>query len=237
MNIDQTIPTKFDIPFSGLQWLEWYEGHKVFHPGRDLNHGSGNDDCGQLIYAPDDCLVEYVHTKPWTGRGFGIFVILNFGDGTYNRMAHMQNAVVFSGEHLKKGDLLGAVGNTGTNWCHLHWEAFYESMAEIQRKHYFKWRHYPTKKPKHYITQHYQDPFVWLEARRKKEISPWAEKSAKKALDKGIITDWSNPQEIIGGEKLEWILENLGLFMKESHQGSVTLERYAVALDRAGLLQ
>jgi hypothetical protein len=67
-------------------------------------------------------------------------------------------------------------------------------------------------------------------------ISSWAEASKEKAIKSGIIKDWTNPQEKIGGEKLEWILENAGVLDRKQHEGFVTLEQFAVVLDRLNLL-
>lgn len=67
-----------------------------------------------------------------------------------------------------------------------------------------------------------------------RKIPIWATASAEKAKQKGIITDWSNPEHIIGDDRLEWTLIKLkGL---TSRVGNVSLARYAVALDRLGLL-
>ncbi len=65
------------------------------------------------------------------------------------------------------------------------------------------------------------------------KVSEWAKKSAKKAKTKKIIKNWSNPQEIIGNQKLSHILINLGLATKAQ---DVTLEQFAVVLDRANLI-
>lgn len=76
----------------------------------------------------------------------------------------------------------------------------------------------------------------YLEANDKKEIATWAQEAKRLAETKGIIKDWNNPQEIIGTEKLEWILENLGAFDKTQHKGEVSLERFAVALNRLNII-
>lgn len=80
--------------------------------------------------------------------------------------------------------------------------------------------------------------FAFDEALREKRVvvSTWAQVAVEKAKKAGIIKDWSNPQEIVGGEKLEWVFENLGLLDKQKHTGGVPLEELAVVLDRLGLL-
>lgn len=65
-------------------------------------------------------------------------------------------------------------------------------------------------------------------------ISSWAAESVKRAATKGIIKDWSNPQALVEPWRLAHILHNLGGL---SHpDGPMTMERFAVALDRLGLL-
>lgn len=68
------------------------------------------------------------------------------------------------------------------------------------------------------------------------KVSTWAEVAKEKAIKKGIITDWKNPKDKIAGERTEFILEKLGLLDKNQHEGFVTLEQFAVVLDRLKLL-
>lgn len=78
------------------------------------------------------------------------------------------------------------------------------------------------------------DVYTYFCEEQKKEISDWAKEAAEKAAKKGIISNWNNPQEVLTNEKLKIVLFKLGL-VKEP-EGQVTLEQFAVALDRAGLL-
>ena len=57
-------PTKYKLPMNGLKYLEYYGKHQTYHPGRDFNFGSGNDDYGQEIFACKHGFVEYVSPKP-----------------------------------------------------------------------------------------------------------------------------------------------------------------------------
>lgn len=68
------------------------------------------------------------------------------------------------------------------------------------------------------------------------KVASWAEESKQKAEKKGIITDWSNPQDIVGTERLEFIFEKLHLLDPAAHQGGISLERMAVILNRLNLL-
>lgn len=76
------------------------------------------------------------------------------------------------------------------------------------------------------------------EANQPKLIIPdWAKLSVEKARAKGVIEDWSNPNEVVGSEKMEWVFEKLGKLQKDSHEGKLTLLRLAVMLDKMGLLE
>ncbi len=55
-----TYPTKYTLPLLGLDWLEYYNIHDVYHPGVDFGL-AGQTDCGQEVYAPRSGFVEVVH--------------------------------------------------------------------------------------------------------------------------------------------------------------------------------
>ena len=68
-------------------------------------------------------------------------------------------------------------------------------------------------------------------------VSIWARASVDKAVKKGIMTQWENPQEVIAqaNSTLEYSLFNFGGLTKTGMP--VTKERLAVAYDRLGLLE
>lgn len=68
------------------------------------------------------------------------------------------------------------------------------------------------------------------------KIPIWALASAHKAERKGVITNWENPLEIVASEKAEWIFEKLGVLNSVKHEGGINLSRFAVLLDKVGLL-
>jgi len=49
INEAQNLPCKWTNKESGLRWLQYYSGHNVYHPGEDLNSGTGNQDEGNEI--------------------------------------------------------------------------------------------------------------------------------------------------------------------------------------------
>ena len=157
-------PTKYDLPLTGLGWLEYYSNHNVYHPGIDFNKNYGNSDCGQEVFAAKPGFVEFFWDSTWNTGGFGRFIILHHDDGNYTRYAHLQSIdpIIKDGARIKEGDLIGFLGNTGTTYCHLHFEVFNEDCAEWQRKHWRPWRAYPSGWAKHSVQDYYLNPWEWL---------------------------------------------------------------------------
>lgn len=86
-----------------------------FHAGMDFTAPSGTD-----IYATGDAIVAAVISSK---RGLGNHVILNHGFGYSSIYAHMERFNVRKGQKVKRGDVIGYVGNTGTSVApHLHYE-------------------------------------------------------------------------------------------------------------------
>lgn len=54
---------------------------------------------------------------------YGICVILDHGNGIVTRYAHMDRAIVTTGGYVQRGDVIGALGNSGrSTGPHLHYE-------------------------------------------------------------------------------------------------------------------
>lgn len=64
-------------------------------------------------------------------------------------------------------------------------------------------------------------------------IPDWAKASVEKAIAQGI-TDWSNPQEPVTPQLLEYIMEDLGV--RKFHSGTISKAELIVCLDRLGVL-
>ena len=64
-------------------------------------------------------------------------VEINHGFGYRTRYAHMHGFAVRSGQSVKRGDLIGYVGNTGMSTApHLHYEVFING-EHVDPVHYF----------------------------------------------------------------------------------------------------
>lgn len=86
-----------------------------FHEGVDLSANIKTP-----IYAPaDGIVIKKVKSK----RGYGNRIALDHGYGYKTVYAHLYSFNVKSGQKVKKGDIIGFVGNTGlSTGPHLHYE-------------------------------------------------------------------------------------------------------------------
>lgn len=78
---------------------------------------------GTPIYATGDGVVQVAHYSD----SYGNVVYLNHGFDFETRYAHMTHFIVGEGERVKRGQVIGYVGNTGTSaGDHLHYEVLYK---------------------------------------------------------------------------------------------------------------
>ena len=96
-------------------------GKKSFHKGVDLAAPNGTP-----IYATADGVVAFAGVC----NGYGNFIKLNHQNGYKTGYAHMSKMVVKTNDKVKKGDLIGYVGSTGTSTGnHLHYEVYYNDQV------------------------------------------------------------------------------------------------------------
>ena len=99
----------------GLRMHPIYKIIKM-HNGMDFTAPIGTE-----IYATGDGVVEKVG---WVG-GYGKTIMINHGFGYKTRYAHCSKFNCSKGQKVKRGDLIGFVGNTGqSSGPHLHYEVF-----------------------------------------------------------------------------------------------------------------
>ena len=91
---------------------------KKFHAGMDFSAKTGTP-----IYATGDGKIFKVRKSR---RGYGNHVIIDHGFGYKTLYAHMSKYIVRRGEKVKRGDVIGYVGSSGTSVApHLHYEVHY----------------------------------------------------------------------------------------------------------------
>lgn len=89
------------------------------HAGIDI---SGNGVFGKDILAADGGRVTQVNTSGW-GGGYGLYVIVDHGNGYVTMYAHCNEILVQEGDLVTQGQLIARVGNTGnSSGPHLHFE-------------------------------------------------------------------------------------------------------------------
>jgi murein DD-endopeptidase MepM/ murein hydrolase activator NlpD len=75
---------------------------------------------GTPIYAVYDGSVLIARPTGYNG-GYGLYVVIDFTDGRQAIFGHMSKVAVKAGDEVKKGDIIGYVGNTGkSTGPHLH---------------------------------------------------------------------------------------------------------------------
>lgn len=86
----------------------------AFHEGLDLAPG-----LGAKVFASQDGKVLFANLR----AGYGRLIVLDHGEGLTSWYAHLDKILVKPGQTVKKGDLIGKVGDTGrTTGPHLHFE-------------------------------------------------------------------------------------------------------------------
>jgi murein DD-endopeptidase MepM/ murein hydrolase activator NlpD len=99
-------------------------GSKRILNGQPRNQHSGEDisaPLGTAVKATNDGIVKMVDDHFFSGKG----VILDHGLGLFTMYFHLDTTAVKEGEHVKRGDVIGTVGQSGrATGPHLHWGAW-----------------------------------------------------------------------------------------------------------------
>ena len=89
---------------------------------------------GTPIYATGDGEVKLVESK---FGGYGKQVEIDHGFGYITKYAHLSKYIVKKGQKVKRGEIIGYVGSTGTSTApHLHYEVIYKG-TKVNPVHYF----------------------------------------------------------------------------------------------------
>ena len=91
-----------------------FTGLKEFHNGLDIGAATGT-----LIYATADGITSHTAKERYIGK----VVLINHGYGMATRFGHLDEILVKKGQKVKRGDVIGKVGNTGrSTGPHVHYE-------------------------------------------------------------------------------------------------------------------
>ena len=106
--------SNFVVPVSGFNW-----GRKHGVNGTDIAAP-----CSSEVYAAQGGIV--VESSDGWNNGYGNYIIIRHQNGSYSLYGHLSLRIVEIGDEVKKGELIGYVGNTGytlgPTGCHLHFE-------------------------------------------------------------------------------------------------------------------
>ncbi len=91
-----------------------FTGKREFHKGLDIANRKGTP-----IVATASGVVSYIGPKGLLGN----VVVIDHGHGIVTRYAHLDEIASKQGDHVKRGDIIARMGNTGrSTGPHLHYE-------------------------------------------------------------------------------------------------------------------
>jgi len=105
---------------------------RKFHYGLDFSAKTGTP-----IYTTADGTIQHViKATDKASKGYGNFIIVDHGYGYRTLYAHMNGFNVQRGDEVKRGDIIGFVGNTGVSTGpHLHYEVI-KNGRKVNPVHY-----------------------------------------------------------------------------------------------------
>jgi murein DD-endopeptidase MepM/ murein hydrolase activator NlpD len=115
---------RFQWPVTGKITQGFWHGHRAIDIGAPT---------GSAIQAADGGFVSFAG---WTDVGYGYLIVIDHANGFATYYAHLSNLYVGLGQAVERGQVIGAVGNTGwSTGPHLHFEIRYYSEQLNPRAH------------------------------------------------------------------------------------------------------
>lgn len=117
-----SIPAIQPVSLNATYWLSSDFGYRIdpfthmraFHNGMDYAAESGLN-----VHATGDGVVDLISNSNY---GYGKEILIDHGFGFRSRYAHLQKVLVQPGQKVKRGQLIGLLGNTGrSTGPHLHY--------------------------------------------------------------------------------------------------------------------
>lgn len=107
---------------------------RKFHEGMDFTAPTGTE-----VYATGDGKVSVAKGNKRSKIGFGLEIKIDHGFGYETLYGHLDGFKVKEGQTVKRGDLIGYVGNTGGSTApHLHYEIHKNGKPVNPEYYYFK---------------------------------------------------------------------------------------------------
>jgi murein DD-endopeptidase MepM/ murein hydrolase activator NlpD len=115
---------RFQWPVLGRITQGFWSGHRAIDIGAPT---------GSAVLAADGGFVSFAG---WTDVGYGYLVVIDHANGFATYYAHLSNIYVRRGQAVERGQVIGAVGNTGhSTGPHLHFEIRYYGQQLNPRAH------------------------------------------------------------------------------------------------------
>ena len=121
--------TAMSYPVDEPYMVSGFGNRRTYNNGVFSNYHSGVDfgvyTADNInIYASADGTVLFADLLPIHGN----FTVIDHGWGGYTSYSHQSQLLVTAGQQVKRGDLIGLIGNTGRSvGPHLHWEVIVNS--------------------------------------------------------------------------------------------------------------
>ncbi len=110
-----------------------YRIHPIYRVARMHTGWDFTAPIGTEIYATGDGVVK----SPDGGSGYGLHIVIDHGFGYQTLYAHMSRMAVRPGTKVKRGQIIGYVGNTGvSSGPHLHYEVI-KNGEKVNPAYYF----------------------------------------------------------------------------------------------------
>lgn len=134
----QCIPAIQPILNKDLKLEASFFGYRMDPVYRTIIHHDGIDfaaPIGTDIFATGDGVVI---TVDFSRGGYGNEIVINHGFGYKTRYAHLSKMLVRVGQKVKRGEVIGKVGNTGKSvGSHLHYEVIKNGVPVDPINYYF----------------------------------------------------------------------------------------------------
>lgn len=108
--------------YFGIRFDPVYKNTRKMHTGIDFTAPIGTE----IFATGDGTIIE----ANYVNGGYGNEIIIRHGYGYITRYAHLSKIMVRIGQKVKRGDVIGKIGNTGKSvGPHLHYEVLKNNMA------------------------------------------------------------------------------------------------------------
>ena len=121
----------------GLAYVTQQFGEKSYlYRGKPHNGLDVGGPLGTPIFAADDGVISAVDNNDkssWQKYQYGKYVMIEHGNNITSLYAHLSKQIVKKGDSVKRGDVIGYLGNTGyATGPHLHFGAYWTPSIQFK---------------------------------------------------------------------------------------------------------